>query len=263
MSTERPLKLIGQTLLHHEQVVSTNDLAKQHAREGAAEGLVIFADEQTGGRGRLGRTWTAPPKSSLLLSVLLRPIWLPLPDAFMLTMMAGIALCKAVEQIVPIQAGLKWPNDLWLPSSPSSIKPACKAAGILSELEISRHQLSWVVIGIGVNVDWQPTGIVDGRDLSQSATSLTCSSGQAVDRQELLFALLEQIEQGYLKLRKGFHEEVFQEWRGRLAMLGHEVEIRTATEIIRGIAEDVDQTGALLVRDMDGVLHTILSGDVM
>jgi BirA family biotin operon repressor/biotin-[acetyl-CoA-carboxylase] ligase len=188
---------------------------------------------------------------------------LPLPDAFILTMMAGVAICRAVEEIIPIQAGLKWPNDLWLPKDPSSIKPSCKAAGILSELEIARHQLAWVVIGIGINVDWSPSGIVDGRDLSESATSLSSASGQVVNRQELLSALLAELERGYLKLRQGLHEEVFQEWRGRLAMLGQEVEIRTATDIIRGVAEDVDQTGALLVRDKDGVLHTILSGDVM
>src|SRR5262249_38484749 len=127
--------IVGRPLLRYAQVGSTNDLAKQRARAGEAEGLVILAEEQTAGRGRQGRGWAAPPGSGLLLSLLLRPAWLPPGDAFLLMMLAGVALCEAVEQVAPLRAGLKWPNDLLLPAGPGAQAPTHKAAGILSELE--------------------------------------------------------------------------------------------------------------------------------
>jgi BirA family biotin operon repressor/biotin-[acetyl-CoA-carboxylase] ligase len=254
--------IVGRPLLHYAQVGSTNDLVKEQARAGAAEGLVILADEQTAGRGRQGRGWAAPPGSSLLLSLLLRPTWMSPGDAFALTMLAGVALCEAVEQAAPLRASLKWPNDLLLPAEPGDQHATHKAAGILSELELVDGQIAWVVIGMGINVNWRPTGLVDGRDLAQVATSLAAAAGRSIDRAALLRALLARLDARYAMLRQGRREELFTAWRGRLAMLGQTVRVRLPAGEISGVAEGIDLAGALLLRDTSGVLHTILAGDV-
>jgi BirA family transcriptional regulator, biotin operon repressor / biotin---[acetyl-CoA-carboxylase] ligase len=257
-----PGGMLGRPLLFYEQVGSTNDLAKQRARGGDAEGLVILADEQTAGRGRQGRAWAAPPGSSLLMSLLLRPIWLPPADMFALTMLAGTALCEAVEQVTPIRAALKWPNDLLLPARPGAPPTTHKAAGILCECELAGDQVEWVVVGIGVNVSWTPEGDVDGRDLARVATSLTAAAGEPIGRGALLRALLVRLDQRYHTLRQGRREELFTSWRGRLATLGHPTVVRLPGGELHGMAVDVEPSGALRLRDEQGVLHTILAGDV-
>jgi BirA family biotin operon repressor/biotin-[acetyl-CoA-carboxylase] ligase len=254
--------IIGRPLLRYAQVGSTNDLVKQRARAGDTEGLVILAEEQTAGRGRQGRGWAAPPGSSLLMSLLLRPAWLPPGDAFLLMMLAGVALCEAVEQVAPLHTGLKWPNDLLLPAEPDAQTPTHKAAGILSEFEVADHQIAWVVIGMGVNINWRPAGVVDGRDLRQVATSLAAAAGHPVDRAALLRALLERLDARYAALRQGRREELFSAWRSRLAMLGQTVRVRLPNGDLHGVAEGVDPSGALLLRDAGGELRTILAGDV-
>ena len=257
-----PTRVIGRPLLWYEQVGSTNDLIKEQAHAGAAEGLVVLAEEQTAGRGRRGRGWAAPPRSSLLMSLLLRPGWLPAGDAFFLTMLAGVALCEAVEEIAPLHAALKWPNDLLLPDGPRSAQATHKSAGILSEFELEHDQIEWVAIGMGINVNWSPQGVVDGRDLAQVATSLSSAAGQAIDRLALLRALLTRLDARYYALRQGQREELFGAWRGRLAMLGQQVSVQLPQGELRGVAEDVEPSGALRVRDEHGVLHTVLAGDV-
>src|SRR5689334_4032577 len=107
-----PTAVIGRVVQYYPQVGSTNDVARELARAGQAEGITLVADEQTAGHGRMGRGWAAPPGSSLLLSLLLRPSWLAPPNSFALTMLVGVALCEAIEQVAPLQAALKWPNDL-------------------------------------------------------------------------------------------------------------------------------------------------------
>jgi BirA family biotin operon repressor/biotin-[acetyl-CoA-carboxylase] ligase len=265
LQRDLPTHILGRTILHYERVGSTNDLARERARAGYPEGLVVLADEQTSGRGRQGRGWAAPPRSSLLMSVLLRPSWMAPADAFALTMLASVALCEATEEVAPVRAGIKWPNDVMLPSAaPDAATPAPlrKAAGILSELELEHNRIAWAVIGIGVNVNWTPTGIVDGRDLAQAATSLSAAAGQPIDRWALLRALLVRLDARYLALRRGQREELFTAWRARLTMLGRPIHVHLLHGELRGIAEGVEPSGALRVRDEQGTLHVILAGDV-
>jgi BirA family transcriptional regulator, biotin operon repressor / biotin---[acetyl-CoA-carboxylase] ligase len=254
--------VVGRPLLRYARVGSTNDLVKERARAGDAEGLLILAEEQTAGRGRHGRGWAAPPGSALLMSLLLRPAWLSPGDAFALMMLAGAALCEAVEQVAPLRAGLKWPNDLLLPAGPGAQALTHKAAGILSELEMADSQIAWVVLGMGVNVNWTPTGVVDGRDLAQVATSITAAAGQRIDRAALLRALLTRLDARYAMLRQGRREELFTAWRDRLAMLGQTVRVRLPDGDLYGVTEGVAPSGALLLRDEGGALRTILAGDV-
>jgi BirA family biotin operon repressor/biotin-[acetyl-CoA-carboxylase] ligase len=254
--------IIGRPLLFYDQVGSTNDLAKQRARAGDAEGLVILADEQTAGRGRQGRAWAAPPGSSLLMSLLLRPSWLSPADIFALTMLAGTALCEAVEQVAPVSAALKWPNDLLLPAWPGAPPATHKAAGILCECDLAGDRIEWVVIGIGVNVSWSPEGDVDGRDLAHVATSLAAAAGEPVGRGALLRALLGRLDLRYRALRQGRREELYMAWRGQLATLGRPTVVRLPQGELHGVAIDVEPSGALRLRDEHDVIHTILAGDV-
>jgi BirA family biotin operon repressor/biotin-[acetyl-CoA-carboxylase] ligase len=253
--------VIGRAIEYYPQIGSTNDLIRRRAREGSAEGLLVIADEQMAGRGRLGRGWAAPPGTSLLMSLLLRPTWMAPSDLFTLTMLAGVVLCEAVEQLIPVRAALKWPNDLLLPQSNGGA-PLRKAAGILSEIELDRDRVAWVAIGMGVNVNWAPHGRVDGRDLGMVATSVGAAARQPIDRLALLRALLLHLDRGYLDLRHGQREKLFLAWRDRLATIGQRVVITTPRGEIQGVADGVDPTGALLVRDDTGLLHPVLAGDV-
>ncbi len=255
-------RVVGRTVLHYNAVGSTNNLVKEYARANHPEGLVIMADEQLAGRGRLGRGWTAPPGSSLLMSLLLRPTWLSPHDAFLLTMLAGVALCEAVEQVAPITAALKWPNDLLLPvPQPDGSTAHRKAAGILSEIEMKNEQIRWMVVGMGVNVSWSPHGMVDGRDLAQSATSVS-AAGQYVDRMTLLQLLLERLDMHYAALWHGQREKLFSLWHARLATLGSRVTVRLPAGELVGMAEDVEPSGALRVRDDSGKQHVVMAGEV-
>lgn len=259
---ELPTHVIGHPLRSYRQVGSTNDLAREQARAGQPEGLVLLADEQTAGRGRLGRGWAAPPGSSLLLSLLLRPVWLAPADAFALTMLAGVALCEAVERATALPAALKWPNDLLLPFHTPAGSELRKAAGVLSEIELSGGSIAWVIVGMGINVNWAPHGLVDGRDLGALATSVGAALGREADRLALLRALLICLERRYDELRRGQSAPLFEAWRARLATLGQPVHIRLPEGELDGVAEDVEPSGALRVRDAQGALHTILAGDV-
>jgi BirA family biotin operon repressor/biotin-[acetyl-CoA-carboxylase] ligase len=257
-----PAGALGRPLLFYERVGSTNDLAKQRARAGDPDGLVLLADEQTAGRGRQGRAWAAPPGGALLMSLLLRPTWLALADLFALTMLAGVALCEAVEQVAPVSASLKWPNDLLLPAGPGAPPATHKAAGILCECELASDQIEWVVVGIGVNVNWTPAGAVDGRDLARVATSISAAAGEPIGRGALLRGLLARIYERYRALRQGRREELFAAWRGRLATLGQPAVVRLPQGELHGIAIGVEPSGALLLRDERGVVRTIFAGEV-
>lgn len=262
LQRDLPTLVVGRAIQCYASAGSTNELVKQRARAGEHEGLVILAEEQTAGRGRQGRGWTAPPGSSLLVSLLLRPAWLPPADAFSLTMLAGVALCEAIEQAAPIHAELKWPNDLMLPAGPGALHGLRKAAGILSELELEPDRIAWTTIGIGLNVNWEPIGTVDGRDLAAVATSVSAAAGHPIDRLELLRALLLRLDARYQALRQGRREELFTAWRGRLALLGQPVVVRLISGALHGVAEDVELSGALRVRDERGAIQVVMAGDV-
>jgi BirA family biotin operon repressor/biotin-[acetyl-CoA-carboxylase] ligase len=251
-------RIIGNVLMRYERVASTNDIARERARSGAAEGLIVLAEEQSAGRGRLGRNWVASYGDALLMSVLLRPVWLPPGEAFTLTMLAGVALCEAVEQVATVRAQLKWPNDLLLFADGAWRK----CAGILTEISVAGDAIEWAIIGIGVNVNQAPAVAVNGRNLQQTATSVSAAAGQRISRTALLETLLTSLDERYALLRSGERATLFADWRARLAYLGETVTVTLPNGELRGIAEDVAADGTLLLRDAAGVLHTIHTGDV-
>ena len=244
-------RVVGREFHHVERTGSTNEDLKRRARAGAPEGLVLSADEQTEGRGRRGRTWVAPPGSSLLLSILLRPAWLPPIDGFFLTILGAVAGAEAVEQSTGLAAELKWPNDLELGGR--------KIGGILAETEVGGAVLQWTVIGIGLNVNWDPSGLPE---IAMTATSLSRAAGRELPRAPLLRALLQRLDHWYLELRAGRRDRLFDAWRRRLTTLGQTVSVDRAGATIHGVAEGVTAQGALLVRDHAGTTHELTAGEV-
>lgn len=260
-------RLFGQNVVYTEQTGSTNTELKKLARWGAPEGLLYLTDEQLAGRGRVKRRWYAPAGSSLLMSLLFRPSEFVTPSQSQrLTMLCALALADAVEMQTGLIPGLKWPNDLvW--------KDDKKLAGILTEIEIEDNQLTWAVVGLGLNVNLDfkkqagsyQTDRSDNGDtpLSQTATSLSMilSRDTSQLRLPILQSFLINVERRYEALRQG--ELPHREWRSRLVGLGQSVTIIGADgSKHQGIMADVDKNGALLVQQADGSVMTFLAGDV-
>lgn len=239
---------VGGNLVYRSETASTNDDARNLAIAGAPDGLVVLADTQTHGRGRLGRRWVSPPGGSLLLSALLRhPA--PVEQAQRFTMIAGLALLDAISAVTSLHAELKWPNDVLLSGR--------KVAGILAESEPAGPRLRWAVVGIGVNVDIDFTPYPD---LAETATSLSQEAGRAVERGPLLVALIRSLSRRYAALVAG--SSPLEEWSARLATLGQQVEVESGRARFSGVAEAVTPEGALLIRLEDGSRQELLAGDV-
>jgi len=237
---------------------STNDVAKDLAGQGAPEGTVVVADEQTAGRGRMGRRWLAPPGVCLLCSILFRPD-LPPTQAQRLTMICALATADAVGKVAGLRVALKWPNDLIVKPEARSPKSQewRKLGGILTETGVIGERLDFVVVGIGVNVNVPLQALPD---LAPDATSILAETGRRVDRAVLLATLLAGVEERYRRLRAG--DSPYAEWAARLATLGKSVMATLPQGRLAGVAEGVDEDGALLLRTSDGVLHRLLAGDV-
>jgi BirA family biotin operon repressor/biotin-[acetyl-CoA-carboxylase] ligase len=240
---------VGTDLVYFDEIGSTNDWGRKLAQSGAQDGTVVFANHQTAGRGRLDRRWEAPAGSSLLLSVIFRPD-LAAHQAQRLTMISGLAVADAVEAETGLPVKLKWPNDI--------VVQGGKAGGILTEVGLSGQRIDYAVVGIGLNVN------LDSEQLPPRplvpATSLSQSLGHAVERLSLLRALLRAIDARYLALQSG--RSPHEEWAARLTTLGQPVIVSSADTSVEGVAEAVDDDGALLVRLADGRLETVFAGDV-
>lgn len=234
-------------LVYLPVTTSTNDVARALAQDKAPEATLVVADEQTAGRGRMGRAWWAPPNTCLLMSVLLRPPLSP-TQALRLTMIAGLATAEAIERATGLAAQLKWPNDIWLRHK--------KAGGILTETALTGEQLEYAIVGIGLNVN---ATFREQPALAETATSLKLETGQEIDRLTVLRELVERLAGWYAQITR---PQVKNAWAARLMTLGQPVSIQQPIGRLEGTAEGVDDDGALLVRTADGALRRLLAGDV-
>jgi len=238
---------------------------------GDAEGVVVVADHQRAGRGRLGRTWEAPPGAGLLCTVLLRP---RAGVAGVVTMLVAVAAAEAVEELTGVAPRLKWPNDLVWPGD--GTKPDRKLAGILAEVEwpASSHiAAGWsppgpteraeVAVGIGINVAW---GRLVPPDLAATAVSLDELTAPAPppDRVDLLVAFLRRLGHHYAALwASGDGTEAVAHWRARSATLGRRVRVDLGAGDVEGTAVDVTEQGHLVVETVEGSRRTLAVGDVV
>jgi BirA family biotin operon repressor/biotin-[acetyl-CoA-carboxylase] ligase len=239
-------RAFGRAHIFESSVGSTMDLARDAARGGAAEGFVSFADEQTAGRGRLGRSWVTPPAVNLASTLVLRP---PVGLLRQIAMIAPLAVCEAVSDITGIVPDLKWPNDVQIGGK--------KLAGILIETEMIDGATPIVLVGAGINVNFDPRQFDEIKDL---ATSLAVETDHETDREALFASYLRHFERLYEGARAGV--SVRDRWRERLVTLGQRVTVTAPGGVTSGVAEDVDGGGALLVRTDTGTLVAIEAGDV-
>jgi len=244
-----PFEFLASKIYHYTSIGSTNDEAKKLAQMGAPHGTLVIAEEQTGGRGRLGRKWVSPPGQGIWLSIILRPSLEP-SEAPRITMACAVAAAKAIRQEVGVNCLIKWPNDLLIDGK--------KVAGILTEMSADMDKIHYVVTGIGMNVnnaEFPP-------DIEKTATSLKLASGEEVERLKILTQFLSQFEEIYRSLESGEFEAILGEWRQLSCNLGKRVRIIGRNFELEGTALDVDGDGALLIKTDEGQVERVLSGDV-
>jgi BirA family biotin operon repressor/biotin-[acetyl-CoA-carboxylase] ligase len=238
------LALSPRSARFYQQADSTNDIALAWLREGAPTGSVVVADEQLKGRGRKGRAWHTPPGVALAVSVILRPTPKNLNRV---SMLGALAICELVENLGIQNVGIKWPNDVQINGR--------KVSGVLPENEWNGDQLVGVVLGMGLNVRVN----LAGTELENAAVSLEPALGKPVDRLELLVNLLARLDEWNARLDSAV---LWEAWKNRLTTIGQTVTVKGVDSVIHGAAEGVDEQGALLVRDQQGVLHRALAGDI-
>jgi BirA family biotin operon repressor/biotin-[acetyl-CoA-carboxylase] ligase len=240
---------VGRVVHWAEELGSTNDRAKELAEEGAEHGEVVVAEAQTAGRGRRGRAWASPARRNVYFSVVLRPD-LPPARAPELTLVGSVAICDALRQ-AGVDAGIKWPNDL--------LASGRKIAGILTELAAEPDRVEWVVLGAGVNVNARREDFPD--ELRDVATSILLERGQAAPRVLFAAACFTALETWLDRHDEEGFGAIREAWRERSVTLGREVSVKVDGRELAGVAEDIDETGALLVRTAAGV-ERVVSGDV-
>ncbi|AMV71681.1 biotin--[acetyl-CoA-carboxylase] ligase [Desulfuromonas carbonis] len=244
-------RLIGREIVSLARTDSTNQRATELAEAGAVEGTVVIAEEQSLGKGRLGRRWASPPGVNLYLSVLLRPPILPW-DAPQLTFLSAVAVARAIAAEPGMAPEVKWPNDLLLGGR--------KVAGLLNEMRAETEGIHHVVLGIGVNLNM--TADQFPADLRYPATSLCLESGRPVCRSAFARRLLEHLDLLYTEYLQSGFEPVRSAWEGFFRLTGSAVEVDCQQRLVRGTVRGIDSDGALLVEDDRGGCERILAGDV-
>jgi BirA family biotin operon repressor/biotin-[acetyl-CoA-carboxylase] ligase len=246
-----PTKTVGRDIRVFQETTSTNDVVEKMARDEVKEGIVVFAESQTRGRGRLGRKWVSPARKGLWFSVLLRPDLRP-QAATQLTILSSVALRRAIEAETGLRAEIKWPNDILVNGR--------KTAGILTELRAELDRVQHLILGIGIDVNLNAGDFPS--ELRNHATSLKVELGKPVSRPELAVRALRELDSDYARLRSGAFPALADEWEARCTTIGHEVVICQGNRQIRGRAESLGDDGALLVRTEHGHLEPVTGGDV-
>jgi BirA family biotin operon repressor/biotin-[acetyl-CoA-carboxylase] ligase len=211
----------------------------------------VFAEAQTKGRGRLGRTWVSTERKGLWFSILLRPPLAP-QAATQITVASGVALARALRASTHVECGIKWPNDI--------IVKDRKLCGILTEMTAEVDKIKYMVLGIGVNVNFEAADFPE--ELRNIATSLRIQAGQSFNRAELAAKILEELDSDYERILHGQFPAIADEWEARCTTIGRQVEISSGIRQVRGRAESLDSEGALLLRTEHGHLERIIGGDV-
>ena len=252
LSAKLDTQILGQPLHFFPIIDSTNTYAARLAREGASEGTTVIADSQSGGKGRLGRSWVSPPGVNLYLSVILRPT-VSTAVAPQLNLLAAIAVADAVSETTGLSPAIKWPNDVLIAEK--------KVCGILAEMQTDTEGLRAVIVGIGVNINASLSAFPE--DLRDKASSLLITGGRTIDRSTFTASLLTHLEKSYvLWLQEGF-STLRSRWERYAAhLLGTHISVAAPEGTVVGMVLGLDPDGALLVQEDTGERHRLLAGDV-
>ncbi len=230
------------SVYHFSETASTMDRAKELARKGAPHFSLVVAERQTSGRGRLNRQWCSED-GGIWCTLILRPT-LPFAYIFQLNFAASVALAETIRGKTGLCATVKWPNDI--------LAGQKKIAGLLSEMETRGEMLSFLNIGIGINVNNPPPNTVE------DAGSIRSLTGMRVSRQNLLSGFLDRFEKLYNRI-PGI--DIISMWKARTSTIGTNVVIETHEERFQGLAENIDRTGALILRTDTGTVRRVIYGD--
>ncbi|OPH47071.1 biotin--[acetyl-CoA-carboxylase] ligase [Paenibacillus ferrarius] len=244
-------KVLGQKVHVYGAVDSTQTIAHALVASGAPEGTIVLAEEQTAGRGRMGRAWHSPPGKGIWMSMVLTP---RVPVYFMpqLTLLSAVALCRSIQKVCQVEIGIKWPNDLLIKGK--------KVSGILLESSGEDERLKYVIAGIGISVNLKTEDYPE--ELRNIATSLAIESGQEISREHLVQAFLHEFEDLYaLYMDKGF-APIRLLWEALSVTLKRPIRTYAPSGPIEGIADSLDDSGALTVITANGEKVKIYSGDI-
>ena len=245
-------KIVGKEVKYYPALESTNAEAFRLASSGGEDGLVVITDHQTGGKGRLNRTWFSFRRQSISLSLVLRPKIVPYL-ATMLTYMTGIALYETIYAQTTIKPVIKWPNDILMNGG--------KVAGVLCELNTETDVVNFAVIGIGVNLNVRKNRFPE--EIREVSTSLYEETKKRIKRVAFVKELIRQLDYWYgVFLRDGGDGLILAEWKERSKIVGQDVKIRSFDEEITGKVTDVDSYGALIVESKDGERKRVIAGDL-
>ncbi|WP_188496676.1 biotin--[acetyl-CoA-carboxylase] ligase [Pullulanibacillus pueri] len=245
-------RYFGKVIDFHEVVPSTQKIAHHLAEDGATHGTLVLADEQAGGRGRLGRVWHSPKGTGIWMSLILKPD-LTINRIPQLTLLAAVAIVRSIKKVSDVDCSIKWPNDILFEGK--------KLVGILTELQSEMENVRAVIIGMGINVniEWadMPAEI---RDI---ATSLKIITGKTQSRVMLIQTIMTELEKLYdLYLNEGF-EVIKPMWETYALSIGKVIRARTMQgEVLQGVAKGINNDGVLLLEDDQGVVHHIYSADI-
>lgn len=244
---------IGKEIVYYESTTSTNWAAKKLCAEQDAaslHGTMVIAGEQTGGFGRLGRAW-ASPKGGIWASVILTPS-LPIDSLPMIMMAASVAVARAIRRKYDLGALIKWPNDVYIGDK--------KVAGLILELSSEGEAVHYCLLGMGIdaNVDLDELS----PELRRMVTSISAELGHEVDRASLLAMIMREFESRYRILESGEFDPIIREWKSLSLTLDTRVSIRTMRKTFEGVAIDIDQHGALIIRRDNGRVEKVVAGDI-
>jgi BirA family biotin operon repressor/biotin-[acetyl-CoA-carboxylase] ligase len=242
--------IIGRQVFFYPKIDSTNTQAKMIAGHGVHDGTLVITDYQTQGQGRLKRQWVSPPQKNLLLSIIFYPLVAP-SKVFYITLFVSLAVCKSLNALFKIKAGIKWPNDVYVNNR--------KICGVLTDVSTDQKRIKWVVVGVGLNVNVDPSLDPELRSL---ATSIKRETGKAQKRLPILKRILEEMDRLYKLFLSGETKQIRDEWLSYSIILGKKVNIFSDGLQETGIAETIDEEGALILLTPDGKRKKIVAGDV-
>lgn len=248
ISTER----LGKKIHWFETLSSTNIRAHELAQQGAAEGEIIVAEGQTQGKGRAGRNWVSPPYLNLYLSLILRPT-LPPNRTPQITLMSAVALAETLQSFITAPPEIKWPNDILVEGK--------KIAGILTESCSEAHGVVYVVVGIGVNLNYPREQMPEA--IQNQATSLLILNQETTHRTAFACRLIQDLDRCYGILEGNGFADIAKRWEGFFRMRGRQVRVNMPDGVIQGKAMGIDTDGALILEEEGGHRERILAGDVV
>ena len=239
-------RVVGRQVLYYDTVRSTMDEAGALAEDGWGEGAVVIAEEQTAARGRFERRWVSAVGQDVTFSLVLRPRRDQLSQV---NMAATLAVADMAQQLTGLASSIKWPNDVMMSGR--------KLAGILIETAMDAEELRHAVVGIGINVNLDPS---EYAEISSIATSLYSEMGSRVGRASVIVTVLERLDDLYAAVRRG--RSLTEAWAARLDTLGRTVKVRWRDREVEGVATGVDESGNLRLTGPDGSTTTVVAGEV-